>query len=217
MLKKSTTLHFSLRRKKLKTLHYYILLLPVSSEQTVYCNLCLEHFCVYFSGVQKESGQYNSSCASGWDLLQVLLRQEIRPKRVRLWWRSGNSQHGHGRSSGNQTGWVRKDVSMKAPYLCPNQCVLNWCVFVSQSNIPSSDQQPQPVEVRAEAWRCGCVSPLWKRRVRGREGGCRRKCELVFLDRTCRDTVISPWDKCLPNYSTETSPGRFPWCDVLIR
>lgn len=55
------------------------------------------------SGLQEGLGQHHAGYSWPGDLLQVMLREEVRPQRIRLRPGSGDAQHGPGGAAGNQT------------------------------------------------------------------------------------------------------------------
>lgn len=59
------------------------------------------------SGLQEELGQHDGGRSCGWDLLQVMLRQEIWAQRLRLRGRSRHSEYGQRRRTWNQAWTVR--------------------------------------------------------------------------------------------------------------
>lgn len=72
-------------------------------KTTIYICLfvCVNVF--FCSGMWEKLGQHNRGCSYGWSLLQGMLWQEVRAKRLRLWPGSRDSQHGQGRVSGYYT------------------------------------------------------------------------------------------------------------------
>lgn len=85
-----------------------------STKQLCTCN-CASMWMCLCSGLWEELGQHDSCRSYGWNLLQGLLWQEVRTKR--LWLRSGsrNSQYGQRRVPGYHTWGVSSTQAITFP------------------------------------------------------------------------------------------------------
>lgn len=101
------------------------------------------------SGLQEESGQHHGGCAWRGDLLQVLLWQEVRAKRLWLWAGRRHAEHRQGGVTGHQA----RRVSMRALQPFPP--------------VPSSGPQPLLVK-RGRFWK-----PFMSRVSQSTRGGVR--------------------------------------------
>lgn len=63
------------------------------------------------SGLQEGLRQHHTGYSRHWDLLQVLLREEVRPQGLRLRSGSRGAQHGQRRAPGDQTRRVSVDIA----------------------------------------------------------------------------------------------------------
>lgn len=69
---------------------------PQQKDDTQKNTGCMIFTLHLFSGVWEVLRQYNCCCSSGWNLLQVMLQEELRAKGLRFWGWSRDSEHGQG-------------------------------------------------------------------------------------------------------------------------
>lgn len=101
------------------------------------------------SGLQKGSGQHHSGSSWIWNLLQDLLREEIRPQGRWLWTRGWMSQHWHRGPSGPEPATVSPTLPA-APCVCLmlpiTQGYFRYSALFSYQHVAQEAEQtlPQP-------------------------------------------------------------------------